>query len=62
MPTKEAFIAGYKQGHTEGRVGQNTPSQVEDSAKMKYQIWKTQDPEEVLCARCKKPVDETNGS
>lgn len=36
---EDAFIAGFKQGYTEGRVGENTYSQVEANAKAKYQIW-----------------------
>lgn len=36
---EDAFIAGFKQGYTEGRVGENTASQVEANARIKYQIW-----------------------
>jgi hypothetical protein len=36
---EDAFIAGFKQGYAEGRVGQNTASLVEANARTKYQSW-----------------------
>ena len=39
LDCEDAFIAGFKQGHAEGRVGKNTASQVEANARIKYRIW-----------------------
>lgn len=39
LDCEEAFVAGYIQGYREGRVGENTASQLEANAKIKYQIW-----------------------
>jgi|HubBroStandDraft_6_1064221.scaffolds.fasta_scaffold10330_5 hypothetical protein len=36
---EDVFVAGFIQGHAEGRVGQNTRSQVEANARNKYKIW-----------------------
>jgi hypothetical protein len=36
---EDAFVAGFMQGHAEGQVGPNTPSEVEANARIKYRIW-----------------------